>query len=498
MIRSSLIVTILALFGSVVSFLGQIVVAHFFGAGAELDAYLVGISLPLTAAGLGAGILGYQVVPALRPGENTAGNSAASLLGLVLGLGGCATLLALAGILSSPWLVPLLTGTLPAASQPVVLQISRVAWLWLPLAVVGAVLTGGLHVRQKFALATLLQPLPALGALIGCLLGHINHGVSALAWGQLAGYLVMVMILCALSGPAPRRPDWQPTRRILREAPLALTALLVFVFYPLPDAIWGARAGIAGVSLLGYAQRLIVGFAGLAVVGAATVLFPRLARQAAAGAHTALKDDLSRSLRTLLACMAPAAAVLGVLALPIVRFIFVRGAFGEPEAVALAHLLPWMFGGMVAMSGMTLAFKALFAQGRVRQAAAFSATGAMLYSASAGLLVGTFGLPGIGAAYALAWWVVFGLAVRALQASTPADGAYLVRLIAVTVLCGGTAWLGRIVFLPRAAPDQWHALLALAGIAIGAGAVFCAASLVWPGLDEIRLLARHLRGGRDV
>ena len=193
--------------------------------------------------------------------------------------------------------------------------------------------------------------------------------------------------------------------------------------------------------------------------------------------------------------MMPAAAVLGVLALPIVRFLFVRGAFGEPESAALAHLLPWMFGGMVAMSCMTLAFKALFAQGRVRQAAALSAAGAMLYFVSAGLLVGMFGLPGIGAAYALTWWLVFGLAVRALDVSAPSDGAFSVRLVTITGLCGSVVWLGREVFLADHAQNQLHAMLALMGLAIVAGAVFCAASLIWPGLDEIRLLVQRLRGG---
>lgn len=484
MIRTSLVVTILALLGSLVSFLGQIIIAHTYGAGVDLDAYLVGISLPLTVAGFTGGILGYQVVPALRREENASGSSDAALLGMLLGLGGGTALLAVVGISLAPWLVPLLTQTLPVADQAVALQTSLIAWTWLPLAVIGAVLTGGLHVRHKFAVATLLQPLPPIGAMAGCLLGHQILGVKALAWGQLAGYLLMVLLLYLLR-PLRGRPNWKQTRHILRESPLALTALLVFVIYPLPDAIWGSRAGTAGVSLLGYAQRLIVGFGGLAVVGFSTVLFPRLARQAAAGEHIAFTADLSRGLRIMLACMTPAAAVLGILALPIVRLLFLRGAFGELEVAALARLLPWMFGGMVAMSCMTLAFKALFAQGRVHLAAAYSATGAVIYVVLGGLLVGTFGLPGIGAAYAVTWWTVLGLAVRALQAATRQDGRFILRLALVTVLCSGVAWLGQKLMIGNDTHDQWHALLALAGTGFATLVVFCVASVAWLGLYEI-------------
>ena len=492
MIRSSFIVSVLAAFGSGVSFLGQLILARFFGAGAELDAYLVAISLPLTVAGLLGGILGYQVVPALRREETAGGGADASLIAMLAGLGGSTAVLAAAGIAFTPAVMGVMAHGLPAASLPLVEHVSVIAWTWLPLAVIGAILTGGLHARHRFIFATLLQPLPAIGAMWGCLAGHQSRGVSSLAWGQLAGYLLMVALLATALRFRWQAPDWKQTRHIFREVPLALGALLVFVIYPLPDAIWGAQAGVAGVSLLGYAQRLIVGFAGLAVVGATTVLFPRLSQQAADGAHQALQDDLARSLRIMLACMAPAAAALGVLALPIVRFLFVRGAFGEPEAAALARLLPWMFGGMVAMSGMTLAFKALFALGRVRQAATFSLAGAGIYFVASALLVGPFGLSGIGAAYALVWWVVLALAIRALGAASAAQGAFIGRLILITAFCGIIAWMGREIFLTDEC-GRWTLAFALAGVVMAAVAAFLAASFLWPGLDEVRFLAQGLR-----
>lgn len=496
MIRSSLIVSLLAALGSGVAFVSQLVFARTFGAGVEFDSYLVAISLPLTIAGLGGGVLGFQVVPALtgRPREGFD----ATLVGMGLGLGGLALAVAAIGLGALPWTVPLLTGRMPLESRPLVMQASVVAWCWLPLAVIGAVLTGGLHVRQKFAAATLPQGFPALGAMLGCLFGHEALGVNSLAWGQLAGYLAMVGCLLVALRPTTGRPDWTGTGSLLRDAPLALAALLVFVIYPLPDAVFGARAGVAGVSLLGYAQRLVVGFSGLAVVGATTVIFPRLANRAAQGEHAALKDDIARGLRIMLVCMMPAAAVLATLALPLVRFLFRRGAFGDDEAMALAGLLPWMFGGMVAMSCMSLSFKALFAQGRVRQAALLSSSCAALYFLLSALLVDRFGLRGIGAAYAATWWALFLLILRSLGIGAGLDVAFLLRLAVISAVSAAAAFACRILLFHEEAPGAASSLATLAAGAAAAGLVFAAASLGWPGLAEARflrngLLKRHER-----
>lgn len=493
--RSSLVVSLLAALGSGVAFVSQLVFARTFGAGIEFDSYLVSISLPLTIAGLGGGVLGFQVVPALT--SRMPGRFDASLLGMILGLGALSILVAATGMCALPWTVPLLTAHLPAASRSAVLHASLIAWSWVPLAVIGAVLTGGLHVRRKFITATLPQSFPALGAMLGCLFGHESLGVNSLAWGQLAGYVAMVTLLFASLRPGAGRPDWAATRQLLKECPLALAALLVFVIYPLPDALFGARAGVAGVSLLGYAQRLVVGFSGLAVVGATTVIFPRLASQAAAGEHAALRHDMARSLRIMMVCMAPAAAVLAILALPLVRFLFVRGAFGDAEAAALAGLLPWMFGGMVAMSCMSLAFKALFAQGRIGHAALLSGGSAAVYFLLAGSLVGGFGLPGIGAAYAITWWGLFCFVLKALGIGDRQDLAFLLRLAVLTALSAGAALASRLLLFAGDAPGPGASVGALVAGSVAAVAVFIAAGLLWPGLDEVKVLRNELLKAHD-
>src|SRR5436189_3542842 len=63
MLRSSVLVSLLAGAVSVFSFVNQLVIARTFGATSQMDAYLIGISVPYLVIALMAGVLAYSVVP---------------------------------------------------------------------------------------------------------------------------------------------------------------------------------------------------------------------------------------------------------------------------------------------------------------------------------------------------------------------------------------------------------------------------------------------------
>ncbi len=499
MFRSTLIVSILAVLGSGVSFLNQLVLARFFGAGTEMSAYLLAISLPLTLGGLIGGVLGYQLVPALQRAEVQAGTCEPLLRSFAQGLGAATLALATLGALISGRLIQALNPHLPAAQAALAADIARVAWLWLPLVVLVTIYSAGLHVRQKFALATLLQSAPIIGALVFCLAGHRQFGVAVVAWGQLAGYVAMAAGLRAMLGPMHQPGhNWQEVRRLCRDLPLTLAALLIFVIYPFSDAFWGSRVGTSAISYLGYAQRLLVGLSGIAVVGATTVLFPRMARHAAEGDHHSLRGNLAISLRIMLACMAPAAGLFGVLVLPTLQVLFQRGAFELADARSLARLLPPMLVGMAAMSCMGLVFKALFARGEVRVAAAVSVAGTVVYFTLSGLLGTTFGLVGIGVAYALSWWLVLGLSLQHLwhgemgTTTIRANFQFALRLAMGAALTVGIGWVGAQFLPSENSTDNFRRLLVLASTGFSAAAAYVVIGNGPLALPEVRLLTQQL------
>ena len=67
---------------------------------------------------------------------------------------------------------------------------------------------------------------------------------------------------------------------------------------------------------------------GMFSVAVATVLFPALSRLATRGDIDGFRDTVSRGLRQIAFLLVPAARRLAVLAEPIVRLLYQRGAFG--------------------------------------------------------------------------------------------------------------------------------------------------------------------------
>jgi putative peptidoglycan lipid II flippase len=88
-------------------------------------------------------------------------------------------------------------------------------------------------------------------------------------------------------------------------------------------------------------------------VAVATILFPSLARLAARGDVDGFRDTVSRGLRAINFLLLPAAAVSIVLAEPIVRLLYERGAFDPDETTVVAECLAAFSIGL-AFNGMML------------------------------------------------------------------------------------------------------------------------------------------------
>jgi len=495
MLRSTLIVSALSLLNSVLSFVNQLVLARLFGTGKDMDAYLVAISIPSTVTALLVGSMGYQLVPALQRAKSAYQYDDPTLQSLVRGIGGTTILLSLFCAFNAQNLILIFGANLTELQEHLAIRIAVISWLCLPLAVVSSIYTAGLHVRLKFFAATAMGSIPIIGSLISCLTMHSRLGVSSIIWGQFISYFLMICGLRMAIGGLKQERDWRGLREVVSSLPWALLALMIFVIYPFSDAVWGANVGPAAVSYLGYAQRLLVGFSGLAVVGATTVLFPRFAKHAATGDKSSLTSDVGLALRTMLALMAPSAAILGALALPIIELLFVRGAFSIHDAENLAAVFRVMLIGMVAMSAMGLAFKALFAQGHIKSAGLLSLSGAAIYFILSAFFSTSDGLRGIGFAYSVTWWVIFAFTVRVLGLGIFS----LARFIFCTIILSAVGWFTAYGLF-------YH--LALAEVVCGGGGrVLMAATgsvlacvlacLFLPGLSGSTSLVRRILEARE-
>ena len=98
---------------------------------------------------------------------------------------------------------------------------------------------------------------------------------------------------------------------------------------------------------------------GLFSISIATILFPTLSRFAARGARDDLRRTMSTGVRQICLLLIPSAALMAVLAEPITRLVFQRGAFG-PEATDLTSTALVWWSIALPLQGVSLLFSRTF------------------------------------------------------------------------------------------------------------------------------------------
>ncbi len=509
LLRSSVIISGLSVGVSLMGFANQLLVAHFFGAGARLDAYFVGVSLPLLLIGLVNGMFAFWLVPQLvrarapiQLGQAGAPDQYDQLAGrLLLGLTLGGGLVAALAIVAAPGLLYLMAPTLPPALHAEATLTARLGWLTFVCAVALFYLTAMHNAGERFILPVLASLLPPVGMIAFSLVWAEPLGPAALAWGQAAGHAAGVLLLL----PGCRRElrfggglaaTWQALRPVLQPLPLVVLSMLCFNIFGTVDAVWASRLGASQLSYLGYAQRLLIAVANVIVLGPMTVILPRLAAAAHAGEHDQFLQETGLVLRLVLTLAAMVASALAVQALPLVELLFERGAFTHAAAEGLAGTLPGLWAGMVGLCGVSILFRALHARHDRRAAAALGAFGAGAYFILSGLLSQVWQLNGIVAAYALTWWLLLALAagrVWAGAARLPRPTVvFALRLLSATAVSVAVGLLARywlIVPVSAAGPLGLALRLGLCGAL--SGLAFLVTAVLVLGMPELRLpLAR--------
>jgi len=457
MIGSSILVSSLTLIAGLMSFLNQLVIARLFGASVDMETYLIAISIPLFVSGVLSAVLSYSLVPALvaHKADPATYRRFAGLL--LLSLVVVAMVIACAGFVAAPVQVGILGGSLSARARADAIQIARISWLTAALTLVVGHLNAMHNAARIFLMPVAVSILPLVGMIVGGLAFGSAHGPLAIAWGMSAGYLLAIPALLLRSLPTLDLSThclrlWKDVTGYLIRAPLMLLAMLCFTVYQSIDAYWAPQVGTGNLAYLGYAQRILVGIGTLVIAGPSAVLLPRLAEAHAEGRNIDLLHDTARTVRTVIAFATPPAIFVSLLAEPLVRLCFERGAFEHQATLGVAGVLPLMMLGMVMMLCVVILFRALFSRHDLTRAALLGILATVIYFAISGFLCQRWGVKGIAIAYALSWWLVLVLAALSLwrghmglllckENRVFAKRLVLIALVMAIVVISGRYWI---------------------------------------------------------
>src|SRR5687768_7911618 len=398
------------------------------------------------------------------------------------------------------------------ALKELTVNLARLMFPIVVLLALTGLVVGMLNSFEHFAVPA-LAPVAWNLVIIAALVGLVpvlpdEDEIYAYAIGILAGTVVQFALpLPWLRGRGGRfsvRLDWRDerVRRVLKLMLPVTIALGLINLSLLINSLFGTLVSDNAPAAIDKAFRIYQLPQGLFSISIATILFPTLARFAARGARDDLRRTMGNGVRQICLLLIPSAVAMAVLAEPITRLVYQRGAFG-PEATDLTSTAMVWWSISLPFQGVSLLFsRTFFSLQRPWATTALAGVNLAVNAAIAAALYGPFEIAGIvlGTVVGTVVMCVAQGWILRRELSGIEGGRLLstaLRMVAAAALLGGIsyfAWMGLDELLGRSFVAQ---LVSVLGAIAAGGAAYAAA--VWvlrvPEARQItRLLVSRERG----
>ena len=372
--RSTAIFSLATGLSRILGLVREVVAAYYFGAAGKINAFTVAFQVPnLVRALVADAALSSAFVPVftelLERGERQrAWRVASSLFWLVLlGLSALTAVF----IVIAPWIIGLFGD--PGGDRQLAIGLSRVLFPLVALLGVSGIVVGILNSYDHFTVPALSPVFWNVAIILGLALGvpHVS-GESAKLYVYAASILVATLIQLFLPMPWLRGRDgrlqlvldWRDpaVARVFKlMLPVTLGLGLINVNAVI-DAFFASRFIDKNLAPTAINKAFLVYMLpqGMFSVAVATVLFPALSRFSTRRDMDGFRRTVSMGLRQIAFLLIPAAVFSAVLAEPIIRILFQRGAWHPSQTPVVAGALAAFSAGLVFNGAMLMLNRAFF------------------------------------------------------------------------------------------------------------------------------------------
>jgi putative peptidoglycan lipid II flippase len=360
--QAAVLIAVVAFLSKFVGFAREVVIARQFGATGQTDAFLVGMMVPGLVLGLFAGGLGTLIVPWYLGNKQQDPERARLLVNQVALVWTVLFALLCVGIwISAPNLVHLFAGGFEGARYDLAVRVTRLLVPMGFMLVLTGLFTGLLQAESSFLVANMWTLVGNIAVVVCLVVLTSSLGIHAWTLGQTLmaaiGFVPLVLLLGShryefFGRFDVRRMDW---RAIAQFAALLMPLVLaggVGTLNIMVDRWVASRLPEGSIAALNFSGRVWTLPITLLAGPIATAVFPSFSSMAADRSALPAMDDKVRRTAALLAyIVVPSSVGIIVMATPITRLLFQRGAF---DAAATA-----ITASCVQMYALGLAFQAL-------------------------------------------------------------------------------------------------------------------------------------------
>ena len=365
------------LLSRIFGYVRDMILAGFFGAGPLADAFIAAFRIPnLLRRMFGEGSLGISFIPVFseyltKSGKREAFQLAQSAVRLLSAL---LVIVALAGILLSPWITKAVAYGFSSSPElfSLTVTLTRIMFPYIFFIGMVALCMGILNAVGHFAapaLAPILLNLAMIGSvLLGSrLTDDPQQRIYWLAGGVLLGGLLQLILQLPFLIKSGFNL-WQKAnfyhpglKKIAVMFIPATFGAAVFQLNTLIGQLLASFLPTGSISYLYFADRLVQFPLGVFGISAATAVLPTFAKQSAAQDMIALKNTFTYAMSMVFYISVPAMVGLIVLREPIIVLLFQRGAFNAEAVRMTADALLYYAIGLWAFAAVRIVAAAFYA-----------------------------------------------------------------------------------------------------------------------------------------
>ncbi|WP_295764697.1 murein biosynthesis integral membrane protein MurJ [uncultured Oscillibacter sp.] len=357
LLGATLSVSLLAILVKSLGFFREALIAAYYGATAETDAFFFAEGMPTTffpavSSGLALAFASLYVQKAAEEGEEESDRYASrmllasTLLGVFLGILGAAL---------APVLVPLFAPGFSGGQRALAVRLTRLIMGAFVLTMLQYMQSAILNSKKRFLppqAAALAHNAVIVGIVV--LLGR-GRGMTFLMMAVIAGMLAQVLVLLSCCrgqiaytrGLGPFHPD---TWRLFRLALPILLGNSIVQLNSIVDKALGSTLPEGSLSALNYANDLTAFVISVFITSLATTIYPTLAAEAAEGSER-FGETLLQGMGGLTLVLIPISCITSLDAGDIVSVVYARGSFDQAAVSSTALALAW-YAPMFAFSGL--------------------------------------------------------------------------------------------------------------------------------------------------
>lgn len=357
LLKASIGVTIVMLFGYVLSFVREATIANYFGISADVDAYTIAIQIPVMLFSFLTVAVQSVVVPIYSDIYYNKGNVQAksyidNLLSILVVFS--IAIVVVGEVLSGP-IVYLFAPGFNAETHNLSTELLRLTFPSIIFSIVCQVLIAVLNVHKEYVVNSFAVYFLNVTIIVGVVFLHGVIGVSSACVCQLLGEFFKV---CFVAFLAKKFYKYKYTINLRDEDVVKTLKMSIPVFWSISVAevnaivnrIVGSFLFVGSISALTYAGKINTVLMQLFVSAITTVVYPLYAESTAKHDANQLNKRINSTFSAYSLFVVPLMCFIFVYKREIIELAFARGAF-DPEAVDLTQrLLGWYSIGLLFMS----------------------------------------------------------------------------------------------------------------------------------------------------